>query len=168
MSYTAHTETYKGLTITITADEYPHSPDDWGNTDAFIVYDHRDFSVERKGFDPETIYKHLANGGKLFDGYHVFPLYAYIHSDVALSLRRSSYPFTCQWDTSLRGFVLVKRQKGWSYTRDKATKIAQALVTEWNDYLSGNVWSFKVTDKNGNTLDSCAGYYGDYDAEEGP
>jgi hypothetical protein len=167
MSHPIHTENYKGLTIKVWADEYTESPDQWGNTDAFIVYDHRSFSVERDGFDPEAIHEHLQSGGKLFDGHHVFPLYAYIHSGVSLSLGRSSYPFTCPWDTSLRGFVLVKRQKGWSWNRTKAEKVAQSIVSEWNDYLSGNVYTYTVEDSQGNNLDACAGFYGDYDSEGG-
>lgn len=146
---------YRGKEINTYYDTDAQSPDDWGNDECFIVYDHRDFTVERKGYNPDDIFENLQNKKRLYDGYHVFPLYAYIHSGVSLSLGRNSYPFTCNWDTSFKGFVLVKRQKGWSWTPNKAEKIAQSVVDEWNDYLSGSVYGYN-TDSG-----SCWGFYGD-------
>lgn len=153
----AHSEEYKGRTIEIVYDEFAESPDYWGNEDYFIVYDHRDFTVERKGFDPETIFEHIAETKRMFyEGYWVFPLYAYIHSGVSLSLGQG----TDRWDTSYRGFVLVKRQKGWSYTRTRAEKIAQSIKDEWNEYLGGEVYGYDTGS------DSCWGFYGDEGMKE--
>lgn len=158
-----YTEKYKGLTINIFQDDTYDSPDDWGNTDAFIVHDHRDFTIERKGFNPSEIFEALQeNPNKLFDGYRVFPLYAYIHSGIALSLGRNQYPFTCRWDTSFAGFVLVKHEKG-MYTPKQARRIAEGLIETWNEYLSGNVYGFVVENSEGEQLDSCWGFYGDYE-----
>lgn len=155
---------YKGHTIEIIQDEHAESPDTWGNDDCFLVYDHRQFCVERKGYDPEEIFETINRTKKLFfDGYYVFPVYAYIHSGVSLSLGKTSYPFTDPWDTSFSGFALVKQQKGWTYTRAKATKVAQSIVEEWNDYLSGNVYGYQITDPDGEETDSCWGFYGDPD-----
>lgn len=149
-----------GFTGKIFQDEMAESPDIWGNEDTFIVYDHRQFTVKRKGFDPETIFEALQNKRKTFDGYWFFPVYAYIHSGVALSLGKNSYPFTCNWDTSFRGFALVKRQKGWTYTSNKAYKVAESLIEEWNQYLSGDVYGYQIEGPDGNDLDSCWGFYG--------
>jgi len=154
---------YKRYTIEIVADEYAQSPDEWGNDDAFIIYDHRDFFVERKGFDGQEIFDRLQAGKLIQDGYHIFPLYAYIHSGVSLALSRSGdgkYWQHAAWDTSFKGFVLVKRSKGWSYRRDKAEKVAQSIVNEWNDYLSGNVYGFRVLDPEGELIESAWGFYG--------
>lgn len=148
---------YRGIDINIFQDEDYESPSEWDNDDCFVVYDHRNFCVERKGFDPGEIFEHTQRTKRLFyDGYYVFPLFAYIHSGVSLSLGKTRYPFTDPWDTSFKGFVLVKRQKGWSYLKDKAIKIAQSVVDEWNDCLSGNVYGYDCG------FDSCWGFYGDY------
>ena len=153
---------YKGFSINIYQDDDCESPDNWENNDAFIVYDHRQFNVERKGFDPETIFEHIQETKKFFyDGYFVFPLYAYIHSGVSLSLGNSCYPFTDRWDVSTTGFVLVKRAK-YTWTRTISEKLAQSIVNVWNDYLSGNVYGFQIEDKDGNDIDSCWGFYGNY------
>lgn len=160
---------HKGYKVSIVQDEDSESPDNWGNEDCFLVYDHRDFTVEVKGFDPEDIFNHFNESGhhKLFQGYFVFPVYAYIHSEVSLSLGRSSYPFTDPWDTSFKGFALVKRQKGWTYTREKAHKVAQSIVDEWNTYLSGEVCGYIIEDSKGKEIESVWGFYGiDYCEKE--
>jgi len=155
---------YRGIDIEIISDSAPQSPDEWGNDDCFLVYDHRDFCVQVKGFNPDDIFEHMNETKKqLYDGYWYFPVFAYIHSGVALSLGRGSYPFTCPWDTSFKGFALVKKTKGWTWRRDKAIKVAESIVNEWNDYLSGNVYGYNIEE----TGDSCWGFYGDYDAKGG-
>lgn len=152
------TISYRGIEIQVHSDEDAQSPDQWGNDDAFIVYDHRQFCVERKGFAPLSIFEHSQESkNKLFDGYWFFPVDAYIHSGVALSLANETAFPDRQWDVSTTGYVLVSRTKGWTWTRDKARKVAKSIVDEWNMYLSGDVWGYDVEE----TGDSCWGFYGD-------
>ena len=149
---------YKGHNIDICYDEEPMSPDEWSNEDCFLVYDHSDFYVEKKGFDPQEIWDHIQETKKWFyDGYYVFPVYAYVHSGVTLSMAKSGYPFTCGWDTSMKGFALVKRTKGWTWTRNEAEKVAKSVVEEWDDYCTGQVYGYSIDDYK----ESCWGYYGD-------
>lgn len=187
MSDLIETIKYRGYEIEVVQDQDAQSPKDWGSDDCFLIYDHRDFTVEVKGFDPAEIFDFLTESkGKrsLFpvltyakrpigldadakieskhDYYHVFPVYAYIHSGVSLSLGRNRYPFNDRWDTSFKGFALVKRMKKWSWTEAKARKIAESIVKEWNDYLSGNVYGYIVKSDSDDHIDSCWGYYGDY------
>lgn len=148
---------YKGQNIKIFQDENSDSPNDWGNTDAFIVNEHRNFDVQRDGFKPRSIFNQINRTNKFnYNGYFVFTLFAYIHSGVALSIYNSNYPFNCKWDVSTTGFVLIKREKG-TYSRKKAEIVAQGLLKTWNDYLSGNVYGYQTEN------DSCYGYYGDID-----
>lgn len=151
---TIETINYRGYEITTHYDQDAESPDQWGNTDLFLVYDHRQFNVERKGFEPQGIYEHLQAGNKTYDNYYVFPLYAYIHSGVSLSVNNNSYPFTDRWDTSMSGFILVKRQKEW-WTHKQAYKAAEALVSEWNEYLHGEIYGYNSEAGGG------WGFYGD-------
>jgi hypothetical protein len=158
---------HKNFDINIYQDNDYDTPDSWGNIDVFIVYDHRQFNVEADGFDCEEIAEFFFNnkGKGLYNNeYWVLPLYAYIHSGVALSLGKTQYPFTCQFDTSFKGFVLVKRMKGWSYTKTKAIEIAKSEINLWNDCLSGNVYGYTIVHKDTEEeIGSCWGFYGDYD-----
>lgn len=151
--------------LEIVEDAYPRSPDEWGNEDIFLVYEHRQFTVEREGFKPEEIYNIAP------EGYHVFVVYAYIHGGVSLSLGGGA----CSWDTSSTGYILVKKDEG--IKDEKAS--AQCLIEEWNQYLGGSVYGFKLYDlepykkvyenkaidiESGEDMievDACWGYYAD-------
>lgn len=150
---TYKTEIYKGIEIKIMYDEDYESPNEWGDDEVFLVYDHRELEIKVKGFNPDDIFETMMNKRKTFAGYYYFPVFAYIHGGVSLSLSKNSYPFTCPWDTSFKGFSLVKREKG-RYTRDKAYKEAENLISTWNQCLSGEVFGY--TSEYG----SCWGYYG--------
>lgn len=146
------TISYRGCNIEVIYDESSFTPDDNGDDEVFLVYDHRQFCVERKGFEPRDIFD---NGKSMYKGYHVFVCYAYIHSGVALSVGSHNFP-DARWDVSSTGYVLIKKEKGWSWTKEKALKLAEGLVEEWNQYLSGDTYGYNIEE----TDDSCWGYCG--------
>jgi hypothetical protein len=125
----------------------------------------------------EGLAQSIANGGRYEDDsindeakdylkkYHVFGLEAYIHSGVSLSLSRQGNFPDRQWDVSQIGLVFVAKTE--VRTRAKAEKLARSLISTWNDYLSGAVYGFHLENKQGEVIDSCWGYYGDYDAKGG-
>jgi len=139
----------------------------------FIVYDHRDFFVECKGFDPQNIWQEIQDTEKYeYNDHIVFPVYAYIHSGVALSLGNQAYPFNDRWDVSMKGFLLYKKgsidmdmqRKSRPELKDKTDNeiikhFAKGLIETWNEYLSGQVFGFQA-EINGEK-DSCWSYYGD-------
>lgn len=154
---------YKGFDINIVPDEFCDSPDNWSNDDYFLVYDHRDFYVKKDGFNPDDIFETMQTGKKTYAGYFYFPVYAYIHSGICLQLKRWFSGLSQghnSFDVSFKGFALIKKTKG-SYTMEKAYKIAQSVIDEWNDYLSGNVYGFEIC--RDECIHSIYGFYGDYE-----
>ena len=146
---------YRGVDIHIYYDD-PQSPNKWRNKEGFIVCDHRQFCVQRAYFDPTDIWEHMSKTKRMFyNGYFVFPLYAYIHSGVSLSMSRG-YD---RWDTSFNGFVLIKREKR-TYTLKAAEKAAGYIVDEWNKYLSGEVYGYN------SICGSYGGFYGESGLEQ--
>lgn len=156
---------YKGYKIKIRQDEFCESPNEWINEDLFLVYDHRQFNVERKGFEPNDIYNYLELKSKIessigldesqeeledeikgyFDynsKYWIFPVEAYIHSGVSLSLFSGTKQ--CRWDSSVAGYILAEKDS----FKDEydAIKSAESLIETWNQYLSGEVYGF-ITEK---------------------
>ena len=159
-----------GNILIVTQDEDAESPDNWNNDECFLVYDHRDFCVERDGFDPEAINDYMQDEENvLYDKYHIFPVYAYIHSGTRLSLAHNGDRF----DTSMKGFMLIRKEDAdTTVTRnlEEAETIAKSIIRDWNTYLSGDIYKFKlikeITCKEcGHTteefIDSCGGFYGD-------
>jgi predicted nucleic-acid-binding Zn-ribbon protein len=138
---------HAGYTIHIYQDTDAQSPDEWGSEDVFLITTrNRYFEVERKGFTMDG-----CRDGEYNEDYHVLILNAYIHSGVALSLGRE-YPFNDQWDSRQIGYVLVKKRCGFR----NIYKAAESLVSEWNQYLSGDVYGYVVEGAD----DSCWGFYG--------
>ena len=136
---------YKGYKIRIVADDNSESPDEWGNDEIFLVYDHRQFMVERAGFNPRDIWEDRVNSQ--YGDYWAFPVEAYIHSGVTLSLYEAS--LTCRFDSSVTGFVLVKSKvesmAGIEFiTESMAKERAELLLETWNQYLSGEVYGFII------------------------
>jgi len=159
---------YKGYKIKIRQCEYYESPNDWENPDMFLVYQHRDFTVKKDGFNPETIY-HWAYAKNMVDSnddpngnyqeemdsypelnyYWIFPVEAYIHSGISLSLFTGRK--TCQWDSSVTGYILIRRDilkdssvNEEDLTLEEATKYGEGLIKTWNQYLSGEIYGFIV------------------------
>jgi len=151
---------YKGYDIQVLYDTNAESPDAWGNDDCFLVYDHRDFNVKVDGFEPLDIFHKFSEGFKTYKGYWIFPVSAYIHGGVSLSLSKTEYPFTDKFDVSFKGFVLVQKQAKWTWKKEQATIVAEALIEQWNLYLSGQVYGYCTE------LDSCWGFYGDDGEDE--
>lgn len=148
------TVSYKGYKIRVYPDPDVESPDSWGNTDLFLITTrNRYFQVERDGFTMDA-----ARDGEYSETYEVFPLYAYIHSGVALSVSRGGQ-FSDQWDSGQIGFVFVDKKRGF----EDQFKAAESLCEEWNDYLAGHVYGYTLHDEHGEEIDACWGYYGNYD-----
>lgn len=171
--------------LRITRDDHADSPNDWGNEDIFLVYDHRQFTVEREGYDPRDIYDYLVevskpekerdmNNVRDFSDFHIYGLYAYIHSGVRLSLEAGTDIF----DTSSTGYVLISK-KDYPESSDAVIQ-AENLVETWNTYLQGDVYRFeliklipykrqylgnprkysKEVEYEEESIDSCGGFYG--------
>ena len=156
-------EEYKlksGNTLRVIHDSNAESPDTWENKDVFLVYDHREFTIKREGFEPRALYDYLqfcSENKKLgeelfskFGKYYIFPVAAYIHGDITLKLTDS---FAVEgFDTSVTGFVLVEKKResrtGVFYaTEEQAKKWAEGLIETWNVYLSGEIYGFRVLKK---------------------
>lgn len=165
-------ETYKltnGKTLEIVQDTNPESPREWDNIGTMICfhgrynlgdrhnYDHKDYSgweeMERaiiKNESPAVI----------------LPLYLYDHSGITIS----TSPFGCKWDSGQIGFIFVSKEKLKKELNvkritkqiiERAEKCLLSEVKTYDQYLTGEVYGYKVIDENGNEEDSCWGYYGE-------
>jgi len=152
-------------------DEFAESPDVWKNDDVFLVHYHRDFWVERKDKIVEEELADLYRGEKIEQEkeYRIFPVSAFIHSGVSLSLgRRGFMGDPVGWDTSHVGACLASRK---DFPTDKrAEEACGSLIEEWNEYLSGDVYCLvkDKMDKDKNLVqhDSVCGVYGYKNAKE--
>lgn len=156
-----------GYTVKIYQDADAESPesmtDDSERRVCFLATTrNRYFEVRADGFNPEDVGDD-ARRADIEQSHHVYPLYAYIHGGVALSLGRAGQ-FSDQWDSGQIGNVFVTRDTSEITDPDKC---ADGLVEEWNQYLSGDVYGYVIEDGEGAHVDSCWGFYGiEYCKEE--
>lgn len=102
------------------------------------------------------------------------PLYLYDHSGLTIS----TTPFSCPWDSGQIGWVWITREKlRTEYRRSKeyptqakwAEAILQGEVSTYDQYLTGDVWEYRIIEvETGAIVESCGGMFGhDYAEKEG-
>lgn len=92
------------------------------------------------------------------------PVYAYVHSGVALS----THPFECPWDSAQSGFVFADpKRMAEEFGEDFDFKeILESAVKDLNTYLQGDVYVIRVY-VDGEDMECIGGFYGlDYAKQE--
>jgi len=152
-------ETFKvqGLTVAIHQDTDPTSPEENQDENAFLV------TTKNRYFEVRPDWCQTPdNAEQLAETHYLYPVLAYIHSGVALSLSAIGQ-FSDPWDAGRIGTLAI--------TKDASEipfpqEYAEGMIEEWNQYLSGDVWGYTITRK-GEQIDSCWGFFGiDYAREE--
>ena len=95
------------------------------------------------------------------------PVYAYVHSGVALS----TAPFSCGFDSGLSGFIACSHEdaKGWfgkDVPEDRVLEVLRSEVEEFSKFLQGDVYNITIL-VDGKEEETVGGFYGfDYAVEE--
>jgi hypothetical protein len=102
-------------------------------------------------------------------------LHMYDHGGIAIS----TSPFSCRWDSGQIGYVWISQNhidhigchmqdsETWQDYISRLDKYLENEVTEYNDYLQGNVYGFQLIDEDKNIIDSCYGFIGDDFSQNG-
>ena len=102
---------------------------------------------------------------RFFSEYIALPLYLYDHSGITMA----TTPFGCRWDSGKVGYIYLSKAKAreeYGYKlitkarREKLLSYLKSEVNEYDQYITGDVYSFEVQDENGEHIDSCGGFYG--------
>lgn len=182
---------YKGYNINIYYDTDLESPRDWNNLGIMICWHNRynlsdkncnkyndptDFLADLAGKDDDWCYDKTINDLYTEASKHavILPLYLYDHSGITMSVN----PFSCPWDSGQVGYIYathdtIKKEFGLKKLGKKAKKKAEEIligeVKTYDTYLTGDVYGYKITDKDNKDIDSCIdscwGFYG-YDHEK--
>lgn len=97
-------------------------------------------------------------------------LYAYTKRGITIA----TTPFSCRWDSGQLGFAVVTKETiikefgdNSMESRAKARHNLQCEVNTYDQYLRGEVYCYTITDKDGEEIDSCGGFYGSDHDESG-
>ena len=96
----------------------------------------------------------------------ILPLYLYDHSGITMR----TTPFSCPWDSGQVGYVyatkkdIIENYGGINLTQKKRDKAEELLIAEtktYDHYITDSCYRYKITDKNGDEIDSCGGFLTD-------
>lgn len=166
--------TYKGYNYEIVYDENADDPRTEWEHDSVLYSNHKNINPENKDIDDlmeEFNVRDLdALRDKLDTKYIWVNVYMYQHSQIALS----TTPFNDPWgfDSGLLGILVWEKEDALkSYGRKRCSKafvhriedLLAEQVKVYGAYLNGDVYGFKVFDKDDSEkeIDSCYGYYGE-------
>lgn len=179
-----HSETYKNYRIDIFPDMNPENPrKEWDNA-AHIICCHSRYNLGDDDMTREEFIEMFEEYSKRKDV--VFrKLYLYDHSNISISMEsfigRAQH---AEWDSGIVGFIYMTYddiRKNWGIKKvtkkyiEQALELMQGEVKTYDNYISGNVYGFKVIkiekDENGEEvdgeeIDSCWGFFGDYNSED--
>jgi len=163
-------------TLIVTYDDSAESPREWDNLTKMLF-----FGKHKHLGDKHNINADDYNGWneleeaikKEYDVVMIKKVYAYIHSDMTISTQS----FSCPWDSGVLGFVIItkadlRKEYNWKVLTQKRINevynrldnIMDGEVKILDYYVSGDVYGFRIEDKNGDIEDSCYGFYG-YDIQ---
>lgn len=154
---------YEDYTIGIEQDEYADSPREWDNLGE-ILYTSTRYELGDRCVDAEDIQDIIDDDNNIY-----LPVYAYIHSGTSLSTSNRRYPFTDPWDSGMCGIIYVSKdrvRKEYGKQRisrklyAKVESILRSEIKVLNQYFQGDVYCYSIQDENGDTIDSCCGFYG--------
>ena len=160
---------YKGFTIKIWPELYPENPRTFtDHLGIFNMYHRRYEFGDKKKFEDHEEFARYVMGSREVACY--YPVYAYDHGGIVLSVSNEHYPFNDQWDAGLLGYIYTTRERirdTYCVSRatkkrvERARKELKAEIDTMNDYLAGRVYMYSTEDKDGISCDTCAGFYGE-------
>lgn len=98
----------------------------------------------------------------------ILPLYLYDHSGITMN----TTGFSCNWDSGQVGWIYVTKKQldiiGTHIIDDETypefvARLEKYLIAEvevYDQYLTGDVYGFSLTNSEGNEIDSCCGFFG--------
>lgn len=156
------------MKIVIEQDQDPlESPREWENLGVMVCFHRRynlgdETDLKQSMFEGwEELEKHLREEEGAIC---VLPLFLFDHSGITMN----TTGFSCGWDSGQVGFIYV------TAATMKTTGVQEADVEEqlrlevatYDQYLTGDIWGYRILDDVGEEMDSCWGLYGREYAEE--
>ncbi|WBU62331.1 hypothetical protein [Paracoccus albus] len=175
-----YNEVYQGHIIKIYHDPDADCPRAWSNLGTLICWHRRYWLGDSHEFDsPEAFLRDLAGVSDQSDlsmdqlrdraerKSVLLPVFLYDHSGLAMN----TIGFHCPWDSGQVGYVYVpleavRKEFGVKRVtkalREKAKDILRAEIVSYDAYLGGRVYGY-VIERDGDEVDACWGFVGDYE-----
>jgi hypothetical protein len=161
MSYEVESKTLPGgHRVAVVYDEHPESPREWDNLGTVVLVDRCRYNFGDEQADQDEL-RRIGLDEELLK----LPIYLYDHSGITIN----TSGFSCPWDSGMVGMIYMTKQtaiENWGKkiltkaVRDKAYACLRAEIECLDQYLTGQVYAYRVYDPEGKELDSCYGFFG--------
>jgi hypothetical protein len=158
-----------GTTLEMVEDTEPANPrKEWDNLGTMVCFhkryslgDTHDFKSEQFGGWADMKKKLISK----LDVAVILPLYMYDHSGLTIK----TTPFDCPWDSGQIGYIYVTKEEARKQyevkrlTKQKLALIEKVLLAEvetYDQYLTGDVYGYRLFDSNGTEIADVWGFYG--------
>ena len=142
-------------------DTDPESPREWSNIGTMVCAHKRYNLGDVHISNSEDLEKFHSNLDELKN--LILPLYLYDHSGITMSTK----PFSCPWDSGQVGVIYVSHEnikKEWGEltpeTLKKAEDCLKAEVDVYDEYITGQVYGYRICNSDGEDLESLHGIFG--------
>jgi len=152
---------YKGYIIKIEQDDLTEGPREWDNLGTIACFHSRyNLGDEHNFSGPDELVEFVKQENII-----ALPLYLYDHSGITISTK----PFSCRWDSGQVGYIYVTKDRvREEYNVKKVSKklikrvtdVLQSEVEVYDNFLTGEVYFYSIEDSDGDSVDSCGGFYG--------
>lgn len=169
-------ETYEhnGHTIQIDFDPEPTDPREWDNLGTMVHWHNRYVlgdrglesdereAMERGGFPLLERYMRMVKGAVA-----ILPLSIYDHSGVSMWVGAPYSDSYRGWDSSFIGFIYTTKEAiaEIGSPEDAVEEILRGEVEDYNKFLTGQIFGYRVFDENEEEIDSCWGFFDEKDAK---
>lgn len=158
MSYEVKCETLpNGYRVAVELDPDPCNPrKEWDNLGTLVLTDRARYAFGDDVASDEELREIAEDPRNL-----VLPVYIYDHSGVTIN----TTGFSCPWDSGMVGLIFMTKAKAareWTCgdAEAKALRCLRSEVECLDQYLTGQVYGYRVFDPEGVEIDSCWGYFG--------
>jgi hypothetical protein len=142
---------YKHLYVEVLQDQDPINPREDDNLGTMYCFHGRYNLGDKHKLSLEAV-KEIEK----CESYITLPLYLYDHSGITIS----TTPFSCPWDSGKVGIITVHSRDTEGLTDEQVRNALIAEVASYDDYLTGNIYGYQVTEPDGDEVYSCWGYQG--------
>jgi hypothetical protein len=150
-----------GGRVAVEYDTDPGSPRSWDNLGTLALLDRCRYCFGDEALPRAEVLALLRRPDLI-----ALPVYIYDHSGITIN----TTGFSCPWDSGMVGVIYVSRdavRREWNKKAispkllDQVRKSLRGEIAVLDQYLTGQVYGFRVYDPEGEEVDSCWGFYGE-------
>jgi len=147
--------------VEVVQDTDAENPREYCEHSDHMICFHRKYNIgDKHNMDMEELEKIIKRKDVIS-----LPVYLYDHSGLTIN----TTGFSCRWDSGQIGYIYMEKKDIFEVygkkkiltkkLKEKACDYMRASIKEYDQYLTGDVYGYRVEDESGSVVGSCWGFY---------